>query len=109
MTEGKVIRGRADTLPGTVGPLLPVESPRFLPVVRGRADTLPGTVGPLLPVESPCFLPVVLLFHLEPLQRPTRHVAGLGVLPHDPLVPARHRLLPRFEPVIRQPPRRKAV
>jgi hypothetical protein len=47
MTEGKVIRGRADTLPGTVGPLLPVESPRFLPVVLlfhlGHFNVRPGT------------------------------------------------------------------
>ena len=59
------------------------------------------TAASSLQIEPACFLPVVLHLDLEPFQRPTRHVAGLGVLPQDPLVPARNRLLPCFEPVIR--------
>jgi hypothetical protein len=70
-------------------------------MMTDRPSSLARTVGPLLPVEPPLFLPVVLHLDLEPLQRSPRHVAGLRVLRHNALIPARHRFLPRFEPVIR--------
>src|SRR5258707_14312895 len=76
-----------------------------------RLECLPQHHGPAwaegeviatrsLPIEPALFLPVVLHLDFEPLQRAPRHVRGLRVLPHDPLIAPMHRLRPRLETVV---------
>src|SRR5260370_34867528 len=67
-------------------------------MMTDRPSPLARTVGPLLPVEPPLFLPVALHLDLQPLQRPPRHLPGPRVLRHNAPGPPRHTPSPRFDP-----------